>query len=56
MGRQKHLEWEHVLIQEKNAKGTHLMNMFVNLLAYLDDNAQDEDNDFEDDDMNLNED
>ena len=25
MGRQKGLEWEHVLIQVKNAKGTHLM-------------------------------
>ena len=50
MGRQKHLEWEHVLIQEKNAKGTHLMSMFTNVMDYLDDN------DFDDDDMNLNED
>ena len=48
MGRQKGLEWEHVLIQEKNANGTHLMNMFTNVMAYLDDNAQDEDNDFDD--------
>ena len=54
MDRQKGLEWEHVLNQEKNAKGTHLMNMFTNVIAYLDDNAQDEDNDFEDDDINLN--
>ena len=32
------------------------MSMFTNVMAYLDDNAQDEDNDFEDDDINLNED
>ena len=35
---------------------SHLMNMFTNVIAYLDDNGQDEDNDFEDDDINLNED
>ena len=32
------------------------MSMFTNVMAYLDDNAQDEDDDFEDDDINFNED
>ena len=45
-----------VLQSEQEAQEVDENESLTNVMAYLDDNAQDEDDDFEDDDITLNED